>query len=124
MPNPATVDDIEARWRPLSDQERTNAQAFLEDAWWLILGRRPSLEADMTAGTVAMGNAVRVVSAVVLRLLRNPEGLASESIDDYTYRRDSLTSSGALHITPDELADITPGRAVKRSVRLVVHGDK
>ena len=123
MANPATVADIEARWRTLSTPESTNAQAFLEDAWALLLTRRPNLEADITAGTVRSDNALRVVVAMVLRVLKNPDGKLEESIDDYRYRRDALVSSGALHVTSDELADITPGRARRRSVRLVIHGD-
>jgi hypothetical protein len=126
MPNPVTPSDIEDRWRPLTERETINADALLEDAWALLTGpnKRPTLEADMAAGTVASGNVVRVVSAMVLRVLKNPEGKLEESIDDYRYRRDALVSSGALHVTADELADITPVRSGKRnSVRLVVHGD-
>lgn len=123
MANPATVEDIEARWRPLSAQETTNAEALLDDAWALLLGRRPTLEADITAATVSEENAIRVVVAMVLRVLRNPDGKLEESIDDYSYRRDSATSTGGLYVTSDELADLTPGRRRQRSVRLVAYGD-
>jgi hypothetical protein len=122
MPNPTTTGDLVARWRPLSAQETTNADAYLIDAWELLLGRRPNLEADMTAGTVRTGNVKRVVADMVLRILKNPDGKASEGIDDYRYTRDELVSSGKLHVTPDELADVTPGRK-RPSVRLVVHGE-
>jgi hypothetical protein len=123
MANPATVADIEARWRPLTAQETTNADALLADAWALLIARRPTLEADITAGTVSTENVVRVVVAMVLRVLRNPDGKLEESIDDYTYRRDSAVSTGSLYVTPDELADLTPGRRRQRSVRLVAYGD-
>jgi hypothetical protein len=123
--NPVTVVDLESRWRPLTDIERTNAEAFLGDAWWLLTGRRATLETDMEDGTVSIGNVVRVVSAMVLRILKNPEGKAQESIDDYAFRRHELVSSGLLHVTDDELRDVTPAvsRRRSRSVRLVVHGD-
>lgn len=123
MANPATVEDIEARWRPLTSEETANATAFLDDAWWLLLGRRPTLEADITAGTVTEGNVVRVVCAIVLRVLRNPGGYDQEAIDDWSGRRNALVADGVLRVTSDELADITPGRARNRSVRLVVYGD-
>lgn len=124
MANPATVADIEARWRPLTDQQAINADAYLDDAWAMLLGRRPTLEADLTAGTVSEANVVRVVAAMVLRILRNPEGKESEQIDDYKYTRSKLIASGLLHVTDDELADITPGRRHRRSVRLVKDGDE
>lgn len=124
MPNPTTIADLEARWRPLSDTEAVNADALLADAWWMLTARRPSLDADVVAGSVASGNVVRVVSAMVLRVLRNPEGYRSETVDDYAYTRDELVSSGALHVTADELADVTPnGSRRVASVRLVAYGD-
>lgn len=125
MPNPATVDDLVARWRPLSDQETTNAEAFLDDAWSLLTSRRPALEADLTAGTVASGNAVRVVCAMVLRVLKNPDGYRSESVDDWTGQRDQLVASGILHVTSEELADLAPTSttATRSSIRLTVYGD-
>lgn len=123
MANPATTADLEARWRPLTTQETTNATAFLADAWALLLSRRPSLEADITAGTVSTANVVRVVSAMVLRILKNPDAWDQETIDDWSGRRNALMADGILRVTPDELADITPGRATRKSVRLVVYGD-
>ena len=124
MPNPATISDIEARWRPLNAQQTTNAEAYLDDAWSMLLGRRPSLESDLDEGTVSTNNVVRVLAAMVLRILRNPEGKSQEQIDDYKYTRSELTASGLLHVTGDELADITPGRRRRRSIRLVRDGDE
>lgn len=124
MPNPAFVVDIEARWRPLSAQEQINAEAFLDDAWWLLLDRRPNLEASLVDGSVSERNVVRVISAMVLRVLKNPEGLEEFAIDDFRGRRNSLVASGALHVTADELDVLTAKRGSRRSVRLVVHGDE
>lgn len=125
MPNPATVDDVVDRFRPLTDQEEINAEAFLEDAWWMILARRPNIEANMDAGTVLEGNVIRVVASMVRRILLNPEGLLEEAIDDYRKRRDQLVSSGTLRIDPDELADLTPGGSSRvKSVRLVAYGER
>lgn len=125
MPNPASIPDVEARFRRLTTAERTNALAFLDDAWALLTGRLPNLDADLTAGTVSTENAVRVVAAMVVRVLRNPNGYLEESIDDYRYRRDQLVSSGALTVTDDELAALTPAGTYRRSgsVRLVAYGD-
>lgn len=125
MANPATVTDLEARWRPLTDLERINAEALLGDAWWLLLGRRAGLEDAITAGTVSEGNVVRVLAAMVLRVLKNPSGYIQESIDDWSGRRADLVSSGVLHVTDDELSDLTPGGARRTgSVRLVVYGER
>lgn len=123
MANPASTTDLEDRWRPLVGQEVTNAETFLDDAWAMLLSRRPSLDADLDAGTVSTANAIRVVSAMVLRVMKNPEGYDSETIDDYTYRRNAIISTGALHVTTEELADITPGRQRRSSIRLAIYGE-
>jgi len=124
MANPATVVDVESRWRSLTTAETINAEAFLADAWSLLLARRPTLEADITAGTVTTGNVVRVVTSMVLRLLRNPDGKTEEAIDDYRYRYDKLVASGRLFVSDEELADLTPsGYRRAKSVRLVAYGD-
>lgn len=124
MTNPATALDLRDRFfRDLTAREEFIAQIWLDDAWGLLLGRRPTLEVDITAGRVQRATVVRVLVAMVSRVFSNPDGKLEERIDDYSYRRDSLVSSGALHLTPNELADITPGRAVRRSVRLTIHGD-
>lgn len=123
MANPATTADIEARWRPLTDQETTNANAFLDDAWAELLSRRPGLEADIAADTVSEANVIRVVSAMVTRVLKNPGGYDSESIDDWSGRRNQLVADGVLRVTSEELALVSPGRVTRRSVRLVKDGD-
>lgn len=120
---PATTEDVEVRFRPLSAAEQVTTATFLEDAWGMLLSRRPRLEADIEAGKVAKASVVRVLCAMVIRVLRNPEGYLEESIDDYKYRRDTVLSTGLLHVTADELGDITPGRARNRSVRLVIYGE-
>lgn len=125
MPNPAVPEDIESRWRPLTDAEALIAQTLLDDAWQIAVTRRPDLEANIQSGKVAQANVVRILAAMVIRVLSNPEGILEESIDDYRYRRDSLVSSGALSITPEELADLTVGGSKRSSsVRLVAYGDR
>lgn len=108
MPNPATITDVEARWQPLTDQQTVTTVALLDDAWWMLTSRRPTLDADLASGAVSAGNVVRVATSMVLRVLRNPEGKRREAIDDYSYERHDLVSSGVLHVTDDELADLTP----------------
>lgn len=124
MANPATTADVAARWRSLTADEEIVAGTLLDDAWAVLLARRPTLEADITAGTVSEANAVRILAAMVIRVMKNPDGKRSETIDDYSYTRDELVSSGLLYVSADELADLTPnGYKRAKSVRLVAHGE-
>jgi hypothetical protein len=96
---------------------------FLGDAWDLLLTRRPNLEDQLTAGEVRDTTVIRVLSWMVRRVLMNPEAWQDESIDDWRGRRHELVASGVLSVTSDELADVTPGRGRRRSVRLVAYSD-
>lgn len=107
MPGPATTADVVARWRPLSDTEDTNAATFLEDVWRIIKKRIADVEdqmADATTGDDYRADVVQVQAQAVLRVLKNPDGKRSESIDDYTWTRDRAVSAGLLYVTDDEWA--------------------
>jgi hypothetical protein len=125
MANPATLSDVEDRFhRAFTDRELVNVKFWLEDAWWLLTTRLPELEANITAELVTTENVRRVVVDMVHRLLKNPDGLVRESIDDYSYARSANAASGALTVSDYELAQLTPGgRARVNSRRLVAYGE-
>lgn len=112
--NPATTADVAARWRPLSPDEVATAQARLDDAWELVLHRVPSVEERLADGSLRSGLVIQVLCEMVLRVLRNPEGLRSEttSVDDYSHTRtrDTGLASGALSISDEEVALLMPAR--------------
>lgn len=110
MSNPVIMADLEARFRPLADTERDNAQALLDDAWDVLLAVVPDLEARMSSGATSVGLVISVTSAMVVRVLRNPNGIRSWSVDDYSETRDSSVAAGALLPTDAEIALLT-GRA-------------
>ena len=125
MPNPATVLDVADRWRPLTPAEESVATVLLDDAWWMLTARLPRLEDQIAAGTVSENNARRVLAAMVIRVMRNPDGFVDESVDDWRGRRHDLVASGVLTVTDAELVDLRPegSRLRVRSVRLVKYGD-
>lgn len=121
--NPATWQDVEARWRTLSDDEQDLATTFLGDAWALLKNKVRDLETRLDDSTLDPDLVVAVESSMVLRVMRNPDGKASESIDDYSFTRDGATATGGLYLTPNELNTLLPSVARTRSQRLVAYGD-
>lgn len=107
MANPAIISDLEARFRPLDDAEKVNAQAWLDDAWEELLVRVPDLEARIADGRTSSGMARRVAAAMVVRVLRNPDAIRQWSVDDASFTRDHLVSSGLLFVSADEVALLT-----------------
>jgi hypothetical protein len=107
MPNPVITADLEARFRPLSTAEEVTAQALLDDAWAVLLTVIPDLEARMAAGTPSTSLVVSVASAMVLRVMRNPNGVRSWSVDDYSETRDNSIAAGSLYVAPEEVRLLT-----------------
>ena len=126
MTNPVTVEHIAARFRPLSDQETVNAEAWIEDSWAILTEHRPTLDDDLDDSLVTESSVIRTVSAMVIRKLQNPDGKIEEAGDDYRFKRDDSTASGDLYVKGSELAAVTPSSSTGRttnSVRLVAYGE-
>lgn len=114
MPNPATIQDVANRWRPLSANESTLAATRLSDAW-LMLKRRAKkrgvadIDAAIAADDDLKADVIRVLATAVVRVFKNPDGLTREKTDDYEYERSDDSSTGELEFTDDELDGLFPG---------------
>lgn len=108
--NPVQVGDLEARFRPLVGTEVTVAEALLDDAWAILVSSLPDIDARMTSGATNVALVRSVVSSMVLRVLRNPDGVRTWSVDDYSQTRDASVAGGSLYLSADELA-LLNGRA-------------
>ncbi len=107
------VDDLEARWRPLTDAEKTVAEERLEDAasdLQLALEER-GLFTPPTSDAWER-RFIRTAVEMVRRYLINPDGWLEETerIDDWseTKRRDAAVSTGAVYFTDAELVALIP----------------
>ena len=93
--------DVAAGWRPLSPAEETTAEDLIAQAVVLLTVTVPGFESKDP------GVAKLVVSRMVRRVMKNPEGyrIRNESIDDYTEGGtiDSALSTGELYASTDEL---------------------
>lgn len=98
--------DISGRWRPLTSSEVTIAAMLIEDA---------QDELEDALSDIGFNGApsptderwerryVRTVVAMVRRVLTNPDGYLSETIDGYEYRRDKAISTGTLYVSESEI---------------------
>lgn len=108
----ATWVDVQDRFgRDLTDAERRQVGAWLDDIEASILSRIPNLTELVDAGTLQRQTVVKIEAAAVIRVLRNPDGKLTERIDDYSWTRDSSTATGSLYLTDDEWAELTPSVA-------------
>jgi hypothetical protein len=64
----------------------------------------PTLEARVTAGTIALTLVQGVVCDMVLRVVKNPMSLRSFGVDDGQATIDNTASTGAMYLSVDEEA--------------------
>jgi hypothetical protein len=104
-------EDVQNRWRVLDADELRIAPTLIADAQDML---EVAAEAVGTTEPVVLGSErlqrayVRVVASMVARVLKNPEGLLTETEDAYTYRRDSAVSAGILYVSAEEVGSLTP----------------
>lgn len=68
----------------------------------MILRRIPDLADRIEDGDIDEADVVDIEAEAVLRVVRNPEGYASETDGWYSYQLNGEASSGRLEIRPEE----------------------
>lgn len=109
---------------PFDPEDPTRGLPWLQDQIdeaELILERRLgdlAAWADADATGLRARAVQRVVTRMVRRVMRNPEGMTSETEGDYSYRLDPRVASGSVWVTDDDwvLLGVAPRRA--GSIRL------
>lgn len=99
----ATAADVEAiAGRTLDSAETALVERRLAQVERMILRRVPDLAGRIEAGEIDPDDVRDIEAEAVLRLVRNPEGYASESDGTYSYQFNRETASGRLEILPPE----------------------
>lgn len=112
----ATASDVEDRLgRELDSSETQIVNTRLDDVERLIKARIKDLDDLVDAGEPDEDLVVQIEAEAVLRLIRNPEGLTSETDGNYTYMISSRVASGRLEILDTEWALL----GVRRSVFVI-----
>ncbi len=114
MPVSVTQGDIEGVWRPLTADERVLVMGLSNRAWLHIVARFPNMDSYMTVVAPATEPLVSttqvrdVMASMVVRVLKNPDSVRTDSIDDHTMTLDNAISSGEMYLSPSEVARLTP----------------
>lgn len=113
----AQTADVQARLgRTLTTEETALVAVRLADAERMIIRRIPELAGQTEAGQIDVEDVKQVEAEAVLRLVRNPDGYASETDGNYSREFARDITSGKLEILPDEWR--TLGVVVPRMVVL------
>lgn len=102
----ATADTIATMWRSLSAEETERADTLCRYASAIIRTRVPGIDERISTGKLAGSVAGYVCASMVLRVMRNPSGVAAESVGPWsvTYGSVGTQATGALYLSEEDLA--------------------
>ncbi|MGV0906980.1 Gp19/Gp15/Gp42 family protein [Mycobacterium novum] len=88
--------------RELDAAEVALVDRRLEQVERMILRRIPDLADKVASGEIDQADVVDIEAEAVLRLVRNPDGLRSETDGTYTYQLTDEAADNRLRLTADE----------------------
>jgi Gp19/Gp15/Gp42-like protein len=105
----ATAATIATVWRDLTAEEDARAETLCRYASAIIRTHVPGLDARLASGALAPDLPMFVCTQMVLRVLRNPSGVAAETVGPWsvTYGSQGTQATGALFLSESELALLT-----------------
>lgn len=99
----AAFTDIEAVWRSLTTDEQSVATALAEYASALLRAAVVDIDDRVADGTLDAALPRLAVVQMVIRVLRNPSGLRSESTGPFSATWDVMAAAGRLSVNPEDL---------------------
>lgn len=108
--------DILDRWvGPGAPDDEDLTQALINDAESVVLAEYPRIQARITDGALPLSTVVMVVSRMVMRVLRNPEGLSYSqmSTGPFSQGKNYGTGNADIWMTSDEEQLLAPKRKGK-----------
>lgn len=114
----ATTEDVEAVWKPLTVDETTNVEAWINQASTSlrVIARNLSVDIDalVKADPLAAEVAKNAVVNAVKRVLMNPEGYRQKATTTGPFSDsgtlDTAISTGAIYIADSDIVGLFPKR--------------
>lgn len=104
----AAVGDVTAQYGELDPDQESLTRYLLKAASGLIRGRFPLVDEQIVSGKLDADVVALQAANMVLRVLRNPEGLRSKTEGPFTVGYDTSVAAGLLVIGDDEDDALTP----------------
>ncbi len=104
----ATVGDVVELFGPVTPAQESLIGALLRRASAIIRATVPDLAAKVAAGTLDSELVALAAVNMVMRVIRNPRNLRSETVGPFTRTFDTSAAGGLLELTAADLALLTP----------------
>lgn len=104
----AAIGDVAGQYGTFTPAQESLTGWLLRAASKMVRARFPNIDAQLAASTLDRDVVALAVTNMVLRVLRNPGGLRSETVGPFSRSWDTRVAAGLLVITADEEAMFTP----------------
>jgi hypothetical protein len=118
----AAIGDVVAQYGELTDDEERLTAYLLKAASGIVRQRFRLVDAQMAAGLLDPDVVAVTVSGMVLRVLRNPEGLRSETTGPFSRAYDTSAAAGLLVITDADAGQLVPPEESQKKQKFPVAG--
>lgn len=119
----AAIGDVSVQFGDLDDDQENLTAYLIKAASSLVRQRFKLVDTQIAAGLLDQDVVALTVSGMVLRVLRNPEGLRSETTGPFSRTYDTSAAAGLLVITPDDAGQlIPPGSTAAGATKFPVAG--
>lgn len=112
----ATLNDVEEMIGDIDDCDVDKVGGLLRRASTMIRSQVANIDLRITLGTLDGQTVADIATDMVIRVLRNEEGVKQETIGPTAVTYDPQVAAGRLFMTPDELFTLTPAAAVRAPV--------
>lgn len=104
----AVVGDVAAQLPGMTPAQEALTGALLRAASKMIRARVPAVDDLIAAGRLDPDLVALAAANMVLRVLRNPGGLRSETVGPFSRTYDTSSAAGLLALTDEDLLLLTP----------------
>lgn len=104
----AVIGDVGRQFGTMTPAQEGLAGHLVRAASSLLRQRVPGIDADVRAGRLDPDVAALTVTNMVLRVMRNPNGLRSETTGPFSRTYDTSAAAGQLVLTDYDEAAVTP----------------
>lgn len=104
----AAVGDVAEQFGTLSGAQEQLTSVLIRAASQIIRARRPGIDSLISAGTVSGDLVALAVTNMVLRVLRNPNGLRAETVGPFSRTYDTTYAAGLLVLSADDESLLSP----------------
>ncbi|MGK5677516.1 hypothetical protein [Actinoplanes sp. URMC 104] len=107
----AAVGDVGKLYPNMTVDEQSLTKYLLRAASKMLRQRQPNVDTLLASGRLDADVVALAAANMVLRVLRNPNGLKAETTGPFSKTYDVSAAAGQLVVTADDLANVTPGPA-------------